>query len=570
MKTTIQPLSLSLLTLLLAACSQWSAQPPADAQAAPATVTALPEKVAVPAAAPAPVASPDDLDELRDNAGSRPAGARQLAKMRAATVMTAAPVPAERDQFAHFQDNAPRLTANDPVSTFSLDVDTGSYALVRRFLEQGRLPPADAVRTEELLNYFPYEVPQQTAASNPFAVYSEISACPWAPGHALLRVMVQARTAQMQTLPPANLVFLVDVSGSMQDRDKLPLVVASLQMLTRSLRAQDRVSLVVYAGRTAVVLEPTSGNDKAKIAAALQQLEAGGSTAGASGLRLAYELARQAYIPNGINRVLLATDGDFNVGMTDINQLKEFVARQRTSGITLSTLGFGQGNLNDALMEQIADVGNGNYSYIDSLDEARKVLVDEMASTFQTVAQDVKLQLEFNPGVVAEYRQIGYENRQLARADFNNDRVDAGDVGAGKSVVALYELTPKGGRTLTDPLRYQATTAPAGKSGELGFLRIRYKAPGAQDSLLREQPLAVPAGWPDKLLSGSGEQRFAAAVAAFGQLLRQSPYLGNYRYVDVVRLAEGARGPDALGLRARFVRLAESAGQLQPLPPVPQ
>lgn len=470
----------------------------------------------------------------------------------------------ERDKFEHFNDNPIKQVVTDPVSTFSLDVDTGSYALVRQFLQQGRLPASDAVRTEELINYFSYNYPKATG-QHPFATDTELSTAPWQPEHYLLRIGVQAQDVNVTAMPPANLVFLVDVSGSMDEPNKLPLVISSLQMLTQQLRPQDKVSLVVYAGRTEVVLEPTSGNKKADIQAALGRLQAGGSTAGASALDLAYKMARKGYVANGINRILLATDGDFNVGVTDTNQIKDMVKRERESGITLSTLGFGQGNFNDAMMEQIADVGNGNYSYIDSLNEARKVLVDELSSTFNTVAKDVKVQIEFNPNVVAEYRLIGYENRQLNREDFNNDKVDAGDVGSGKSVTAIYEITPKSATPTVDALRYQAnkTTSENKKvdNQELAFLKIRYKQPEGTKSILVTQAIAKPSVI-TPFNKASETQRFATAVAGFGQLLRQSPQVNNLSYSDVVQMAQAAKGSDSTGIKGEFIQLVKNAESL--------
>ncbi len=494
-----------------------------------------------------------------------------------AKIMAYAPAPApiinaynmpqeERDQFTHFNDNTIKQVANDPVSTFSLDVDTGSYALVRQFLQQGRLPASDAVRTEELINYFSYNYPKRTG-SNPFSTDTELSTSPWQPEHYLLRIGVQAQDIQSAAMPPANLVFLIDVSGSMEEPNKLPLVISSLQMLTQQLRPQDKVSLVVYAGRTEVVLEPTSGDHKADIQAALGRLQAGGSTAGAAALSLAYKMARKGYIHNGINRILLATDGDFNVGVTDTNQLKDMIKRERETGITLSTLGFGQGNYNDAMMEQIADVGNGNYSYIDSLNEARKVLVDELSSTFNTVAKDVKVQIEFNPNVVSEYRLLGYENRQLNREDFNNDKVDAGDVGAGKSVTAIYEITPKTATPTVDALRYQDENLIAdarqenykpARNQELAFLKIRYKKPEGTQSILITQPIYKPYHI-TAFNRASENQRFATAVAGFGQLLRQSTLVNNLTYGQVAQIAQHAKGNDPTGSKGEFVQLVKNA-----------
>ena len=507
---------------------------------------------------------------------SRMHAAKMMSKERQMMVgraMAAAPVVMadsfvmpreERDKFEHFKDNPIKQVANDPVSTFSLDVDTGSYALVRQWLKQGRLPATDAVRTEELINYFSYDY-AKTKSEHPFAVNTELTTAPWQPEHYLLRIGVQAQDSSTEQMPAANLVFLVDVSGSMDDPNKLPLVISSLQMLTQQLRPQDKVSLVVYAGRTEVVLEPT--NNKADILAALGRLQAGGSTAGASALELAYKMARKGYIKQGINRILLATDGDFNVGVTSHEQIKEMVKRERETGVTLSTLGFGQGNFNDAMMEQIADVGNGNYSYIDSVSEARKVLVDELSSTFNTVAKDVKVQIEFNPNWVSEYRLIGYENRQLNREDFNNDKVDAGDVGAGKSVTAIYEITPKGAASSVDPLRYQnekqaSTTKP---TPEFAFLKIRYKQPHATSSTLLTQPLMLPKSI-TPFTSATNDHRFATAVAGFGQLLRQSSNMGNLSYGQVLQIAQQAKGIDKMGTRAEFIQLVQNVQALSQKP----
>ncbi|WP_347486092.1 VWA domain-containing protein [Vandammella animalimorsus] len=472
----------------------------------------------------------------------------------------------ERERYDEVKDNPVKRTAQESVSTLSLDVDTGAYANMRRFIQAGRLPPKDAVRVEELINYFPFDYPQASGA-HPFSVTTELAAAPWNPQHQLLKIGVKAVEAQASAMPPANLVFLVDVSGSMNSADKLPLVQASLRLLVERLRPQDKVSLVVYAGRTAVELEPTSGKDKQKILAAIERLQAGGSTAGEAALRLAYQQARAGFIQGGINRILLATDGDFNVGISDVRQIRDMVERERKSGVSLTTLGFGTGNYNEALMQQIAQVGNGNYSYIDSLQEARKVLDEELSATFNTVAADVKLQLEFNPATVAEWRLIGYENRVLAEADFRNDAVDAVEIGAGKSVTALYEITPVGQPTLHVPRRYgqqNAAQPPAGdaaKRNELGELRIRYKKPGQASATELSQPIAAAAsGQP------SAEWQFAAAVAGYGQLLRGSPFLGQWGYGDAKRLAQQGLGKDPQGYRRSFIELIDLAASLSPKP----
>jgi Ca-activated chloride channel family protein len=477
-----------------------------------------------------------------------------------------APAPSyepNTERYQKLEDNPVRLVANDPVSTFSLDVDTGSYSNVRRFLAGGTRPPEDAVRVEELVNYFPYEYPS-SSGEHPFGVRTELAPCPWKKDHWLMRVAVRADEVNANAMPPVNLVFLVDVSGSMDDPAKLPLLRSSLKLLVPQLRARDRVSMVVYAGREAVVLEPTPGDQHAKITSAIDSLSAGGSTAGEAGIRAAYRLARQSFIKEGINRVLLATDGDFNVGVTDFEQLKDLVESERESGVQLSTLGFGTGNYNEHLMEQAADVGNGSYAYIDTLQEGRKVLVDQMRSTMVTVAKDVKVQVEFNPGVVAEYRLIGYENRVLAREDFNNDRIDAGDVGAGQSVTALYELTPVGATPSVDPLRYGAAVPeskadrPGVPPSEVAFVKLRYKEPSASVSKLVEIPVHRSAMLASFDAAGD-DFRFATAVAGFGQLLRGGTRAGSWTWDDVLSIATASRGKDEFGYRSEFLNLVRMA-----------
>ncbi|MFO1380786.1 MAG: VWA domain-containing protein [Chitinivorax sp.] len=469
------------------------------------------------------------------------------------------------EKYQHLDQHAVKLVADEPVSTFSIDVDTGAYANMRRFLNEGRLPPADAVRVEELVNYFPYQyaLPKSRVDGQlvPFGVTTEIAPTPWNPNSYLLRIGIKASDVDKAVLPPANLVFLVDVSGSMEEPNKLPLLKSGLKLLVDQLRPQDHVSLVTYAGGTRIVLEPTSGTEKARISAAIDQLVAGGSTAGAAGIQLAYRMAQQGYLKQGINRILLATDGDFNVGISNFEQLKSLVEEKRKSGVSLSSLGFGTGNYNDQLLEQIADAGDGNYSYIDNLNEAQKVLVDEMSSTLAVVAKDVKIQLEFNPAVVAEYRQIGFENRALKREDFNNDKVDAGEIGAGHSVTALYEITLVGGKGYLEPLRYaKPKAATGGKADELALLRLRYKAAGSDSSKLLEWPLAKR----DIKAAGaaSDDLRFAAAVAAFGQQLKGGKYIGQFGYDEIHKLAAGARGDDRFGYRGEFLRLVNLAKSL--------
>jgi Ca-activated chloride channel family protein len=465
-----------------------------------------------------------------------------------------------REQYQTLADNPVHAVAETPVSTFSIDVDTGSYANVRRFLNGGQLPPQDAVRLEELVNYFPYAYPLPKGDA-PFGVHTELAATPWNPESRLLRIAIKASDLRVEELPPANLVFLVDVSGSMDRRDGLPMVQSTLKLLVEQLRAQDKVSLVIYAGSSSVVLEPTSGSEKAKIRAAIDQLTAGGSTAGESGIQLAYQQAQQGFIEGGINRILLATDGDFNVGISDFETLKQLAADKRKTGVSLTTLGFGTDNYNEQLMEQLADAGDGNYAYIDNLREARKVLVDQLSSTLATVARDVKIQVEFNPAEVSEYRLLGYENRALKREDFSNDKVDAGEIGAGHTVTALYEVVPVGGKGWLEPLRYQQAAKAGNPAGELAWLRIRYKAPGQDVSKLLEQ--AIQADTAVALNQASEDLRFAAAVAAFAQQLKGETYTGRFSLADSAELARNAKGDDRFGLRGEFVQLVELAQSLQ-------
>jgi len=480
----------------------------------------------------------------------------------------AVPIPGEGENYAGIDDYPVKQVVEAPVSTFSIDVDTGAYANVRRFLLNGQLPPRDAVRVEEMINYFSYDYPGPTDDATPFRVTTSVERTPWNSETYLLHVGIKGYEPPRGERPPANLVFLVDVSGSMADPDKLPLLVSGMKMLADQLRDDDTVSIVVYAGAAGLVLEPTSGKDKGKIKAALDRLEAGGSTAGGEGLQLAYATAKQAMVKGGINRVILATDGDFNVGVTDVEQLKAMIEDARESDVSLTTLGFGEGNYNDALMEQIADVGNGNYGYVDSIKEAKRLLIDQLSGTIQTIAKDVKIQIEFNPAVVDEYRLIGYENRSLKREDFNNDKKDAGEIGAGHTVTAIYEIALKGSKGLrVDPLRYgggQSDGKPDPKATEFAFLRLRYKAPDGDVSKLIETPLSVAA------LRAPGEAppdaRFAAAVAAFGQKLRGGDYLGEFGFDQIAATARDARGGDEDGYRAEFIELVEIAQALKPTP----
>ena len=468
------------------------------------------------------------------------------------------PVPRQNtERYEEREDNPVRRTREAPVSTFSVDVDTGSYANVRRMLQDGIRPPANVVRVEEFLNYFDYGHPAPATREVPFKVTTELAPAPWNPARQLLMVGIKGYDVDKTALPAANLVLLVDTSGSMHDPRKLPLLKKALGQLIPQLRAQDRVSIVAYAGSAGLVLAPTPGDRHGEIIAALDTLQAGGSTNGGEGIRLAYAMARQGYIEGGVNRILLATDGDFNVGITDRNALLTLIADQRRSGIALSTLGFGAGNYNDAMAERLADAGNGQHLYIDTLDEARRVLVRQMQATLLTIAGDVKVQIEFNPAVVSEYRLIGYENRLLREEDFANDRVDAGDIGAGHEVTALYELTLAGsGAERLPPLRYASATAPAAATGgELAHLRLRYKLPGEDESRLVQTPVLRSSLQPQ----ASESLRFASAVAGYADLLRGGRHVDGWKWDDVARTARGSLGDDRFGLRHEFLRLVESA-----------
>ena len=477
-----------------------------------------------------------------------------------------------RENYEAFDDNGLFWAHQTPVSTFSIDVDTASYANVRRFLNEGHLPNPEAVRVEELVNYFDYTYPtnrdERASREQPFSVYTEIGPSPWSADQKLVHIGVNGWQEDAAELPPANLVFLIDVSGSMNAPNKLGLLRQAMKMLARQLRPEDRLSIAVYAGSSGTVLEPTAGGDYAKIAQAIDNLQAGGSTNGGAGIRLAYNLAKQNFIKEGVNRVILATDGDFNVGTTDIGELERMVERERASGVALSVLGFGTGNYNDHLMQKIAQIGNGNAAYIDTMNEARKVLVDELAATLNIIAQDVKIQVEFNPEVVATYRLIGYETRHLNREDFNNDKIDAGEIGAGHRVTALYEIgLTNAEQTLIDPLRYgEQQSEPVvkgdfGPNDEIAFVKLRYKAPGGDRSKLITQPLFVR-DMQTNIDATSETYRFAAAVAWFGQILRENKLVHGDDMNGVIDLANTAKGTDGHGYRAEFIGLARTAGAL--------
>ncbi len=495
-------------------------------------------------------------------------------------IIRPSPVIVESEVRDNYQDNKPNpvhKTSEMAVATLSIDTDTGSYANVRRYLNEGQLPPTDAVRVEEMLNYFNYQFADgKRLEGAPFVVATEVIDSPWDRAdqdNKIVKVAIKAidpnQSAQAaQQLPPANLVFLVDTSGSMSSSDKLPLAQASLKLLTQQLRAQDSVSIVTYSGSTSVALSATRGDQKAKIIAAIDSLKAAGSTNGEDALKLAYNQAEQAMQKKGINRIVMLTDGDFNVGISDVDEMLDLVKANRDRGISLSTVGFGRGNLNDYMMEQMANNGNGNYSYIDSLMEAKKVFNDELAATFNTVAKDVKIQVEFNPEIVSEWRLIGYENRVLAEEDFNNDKVDAGELGAGKAVIALFEVTPKGQIGLYSERRYddskvKASNKTNNKINELGFLKLRYKAPEGGSSKLISQAISNNSQALDK---ANSDTQFAVAVAGFGQRLSQSQYINDWRYSDSRALANTSitRQPssDKEGTKRNFVSLTELASAL--------
>jgi len=473
-------------------------------------------------------------------------------------VQETAPHVTNTERYQKQPDQPVKAVAQEPVSTFSIDVDTGSYANVRRFLSDGGLPPEDAVRIEEIVNYFPYNYPLPTG-THPFAIHTQTVDSPWQPEAKLIKIGIQAQDLAKKELPPANLVFLVDVSGSMDEPDKLPLVKKTLRILTEQLRPQDKVTLITYADGEALVLPPTSGDNKDEILRAINKLQAGGSTAGESALKMAYEQAQKAYVKNGINRILLATDGDFNVGVADTEALKSMVAEKRKSGISLTTLGFGTGNYNEDMMEQIADAGDGNYSYIDNEKEAKKVLQHQLTSTLATVAQDVKIQVEFNPATVKEYRLVGYTNRTLRNEDFNNDKVDAGDIGSGHSVTAIYEIIPQGKQGWLNESRYQKAPAASGGKNEYAFVKVRYKLPGQSTSKLIEQ--AVPA-ISIPLAQADEDTRLALAAASYAQALRGGEYNGKLDWDAIEQMAKQAKGKDPFGLQEEFVELVKIAKSL--------
>lgn len=471
-----------------------------------------------------------------------------------------------KENYATLQQSSVQQVSTQPVSTFSIDVDTGSYSNIRRMLNQGTLPPANAVRLEEMINYFSYHYDAPHEGETPFSIQTELATSPWSSQHTLLKIGLKGYEPS-QTRPAANLVFLLDVSGSMNAANKLPLLKKSLLMLSKQLSEQDKVSIVVYAGASGLILEPTSGNQSLEIEQALERLSAGGSTNGQAGIHLAYQTAQKAFIEDGINRIILATDGDFNVGTSDVDSLKELIAQQRKKGISLTTLGFGSGNYNDHLMEQIADTGNGNYAYIDTLNEARKVLVETLDATLLTIAKDVKIQVEFNPEQVQEYRLLGYENRALKREDFNNDKVDAGEIGAGHTVTAIYELVLNDSSgAAVDPLRYKNKTTNKTPdlqphSDELAFVKVRYKAPDSETSKLISKAVQKPVK-AKSFSSASDDFRFSASVVHFGEVLRHSQYLPQTNFAQIIADAQKSKGEDPFGYRSEFIQLVRLAAAL--------
>jgi Ca-activated chloride channel homolog len=475
--------------------------------------------------------------------------------------------PSNTSKFPDAKPNPVKVAADEPVSTFSIDVDTASYGVVRDALNNGALPPADAVRIEEMVNYFDYAYPLPPDRKAPFRASVRVYPTPWNKDTKLLHIGIKGFDIPRAERPRANLVFLIDNSGSMAEPNKLPLLARSFRLLVDQLKADDTVAIVTYGGGVSVPLEPTKGSEKTKILAVIDNLQAGGFTPGGEGIRTAYKLAEANFVKGAVNRVILATDGDFNVGITDPNALEDFVTRERETGVYLTCLGFGNDNYQDATMQKLAQAGNGNAAFIDNLNEARKVFVDQISGTLFTIANDVKIQVEFNPARVAEYRLIGYETRILNRTDFNNDKVDAGDIGSGAAVTAIYEITPVGSRAqMSDPLRY-GKPAAGNPNGEYAFLRIRYKLPGEKTSKLIERPI-VTADSTENFASVSEDMRFAAAVAGAAQLLRHDPYIKDFDYDRAITIANNAKGPDPFSYRAEFVsllRLAKTADPQKPL-----
>ena len=500
----------------------------------------------------------EDVEITSNEAALMEPSANATSKM----ILSSPPQQRNAETYKEIKENSFVAVAQQPVTTFSADVDRAAYANVRRIIGYGQIPPKDAVRIEEMVNYFDYDYPAPEEGSvSPLRVSPELAPAPWNPNHLLLRIGLQAKKIDLAKAPPSNIVFLIDVSGSMDEDNKLPLLKSSFKMLLGQLRPDDKIAIVTYANGTKVALPSTSVKDKEKIIKVLDNLYASGGTSGGKGIQLAYEQAQKSFIKNGNNRIILATDGDFNIGINNTTDLEKFIEKQRESGIYMSVLGFGIGNYRDDMAETIADKGNGNYAYIDNITEAKKVLVNELSGTLFAVAKDVKLQLEFNPKYVKEYKLIGYENRMLANEDFTNDKKDAGEIGAGHTVTALYELVPSDGKG-AQSLRYQSQELnEKGKGNELGFLKIRYKDPKVKDA--KSVEITEPLVFNKKALKEtSTDYRFAASVAEFGILLRDNSNKANATYDQVIELAEGAIGKDPEGYRKEFVRLVKSVKML--------
>lgn len=570
--------------IILAGCSH---QAPADKQqanvAAPLTEAAdmmmtNPSPPPMPMQMPAPIASPSAVSAQRFErhaqekvyvtgssiAGSVAAPMAPRTRHAAMPNMHLIPFPASNQDTSKFPDkdaNGMKLVADEPLSTFSVDVDTASYAYVRSMLTAGQVPPSAAVRVEEMVNYFPYRYATPTSRTQPFGVTTALMPNPWKANTQLVHIGVRGFDIQAAARPRANVVLLIDVSGSMAGADRLELLQKSFRLFAAKLRPEDRVSIVTYASGTATRLEPTPGTEKDKILSVIDSLSSGGGTAGADGLQRAYALAERNFDPAAVNRVILATDGDFNLGIRDPKELEKFIINKRKSGVYLSILGVGHGNLNDSMMQRLAQAGNGNAAYIDTLMEARKALSEELGSTMFPIANDVKVQVEFNPAQVAAYRLVGYETRMLEKQDFNDDKIDAGDMGAGHTVTAIYEITPASAAgKLVDPLRYQKSAKPKVNYGEdeVCLVKVRYKLPGQSESRLTQQVVKASAAY-KSMASVPDDQRFAVAVAAFGQRLRSEKDVTDFSYTAIADLANGARGADPEGYRAEFVKLVRMA-----------
>ena len=520
------------------------------------------EKVSVINSTPDEVTPDEVIEEDVEITANEAALMEPSANATSKMILSSPPQQRNAETYKEIKENSFVAVAQQPVTTFSADVDRAAYANVRRIIGYGQIPPKDAVRIEEMVNYFDYDYPApEEGSASPLRVSPELAPAPWNPNHLLLRIGLQAKKIDLAKAPPSNIVFLIDVSGSMDEENKLPLLKSSFKMLLEQLRPDDKIAIVTYANGTKVALPSTSVKDKEKIIKVLDNLYASGGTSGGKGIQLAYEQAQKSFIKNGNNRIILATDGDFNIGINNTTDLEKFIEKQRESGIYMSVLGFGIGNYRDDMAETIADKGNGNYAYIDNITEAKKVLVNELSGTLFAVAKDVKLQLEFNPKYVKEYKLIGYENRMLANEDFTNDKKDAGEIGAGHTVTALYELVPSDGK-VAQSLRYQSQELnEKGKGNELGFLKIRYKDPKVKDA--KSVEITEPLVFNKKALKEtSTDYRFAASVAEFGILLRDNSNKANATYDQVIELAEGAIGKDPEGYRKEFVRLVKSVKML--------